>query len=265
MRHLHSCIIASILVVGTADAKIDRFTPNQHNAAEVWRITHDPTMRDWANYHNTDAWSPDGRYISYVHYEPYETIPNEFTHTVAQTNKEIHVYDLHEQRDLVIGNGSNPRWANRHNWLFYLTYHPEDGPPTGRGTHVMWLDLDTGRKTRISYGVASLGETDAVGEPWTPCIRLLCGCCGVRSIDNYRSRDLRKTSSIFNRDVARAGQWSARAEGWGAHRCHTRTGPARTRLDGRITSLIRNLSRNPQQDRSCRTGLCSRRSPCSCN
>ncbi len=46
-------------------AEIERFTPRQGGATVIWRITDNPAQRDWANYHNTEAWNPDGRYICY--------------------------------------------------------------------------------------------------------------------------------------------------------------------------------------------------------
>jgi hypothetical protein len=37
-------------------------TPALGRNRGVWRLTHDPTVRHHANYHNTQCWSPDGRF-----------------------------------------------------------------------------------------------------------------------------------------------------------------------------------------------------------
>ncbi len=53
---------------GEAFAQKARFKPREGTAIEVWRITHDATVRDTANYHNTQCWSHNGRYICYTRY-----------------------------------------------------------------------------------------------------------------------------------------------------------------------------------------------------
>jgi hypothetical protein len=137
-----------------ASAGIERFKPNEGDAIEVWRITKDPSVRDHANYHNMQCWSPDGRYLCFTHHA---SDGRQFGSTSAA---EVHLYDLHEQKDLRIDKGTNPRWANRHNWLFYLRYRPADGPRYGRGTQVMWKNLQTGELTRIGHGIERLKYTD---------------------------------------------------------------------------------------------------------
>ncbi len=150
------CLWAIALLVGcwTLSSPVlgarERFVAREGAAIEVWRITNDPTVRDHANYHNTQCWSPDGRYLC-------------FTHDAA--SDEVHLYDLQRDRDVRVDLGGNPRWANRRNWLFYTRRRPEDGPRHGKGTHVMWLDVATGKQTRIGYGVRQLKETDC-GDRW---------------------------------------------------------------------------------------------------
>jgi hypothetical protein len=117
-------------------------------------MTHDPLVRDHANYHNTQCWSPDGRYLSYVHYAANE---REYG---AQAASEVHLVDLLTQTGVLVDRGDSPRWANKHNWLFYVRFHPQDGPKTEKGTKVIWLDVDTEKKTRIAYGVYYFKETD---------------------------------------------------------------------------------------------------------
>lgn len=144
---LPAALFAFLLLPGPASGQVERFKPRRGDAIEVWRITHDPAVRDHANYHNTQCWSPDGRYLC-------------FTHFAGRIGEEIHVYDLHRDRDLKIDDGEDPRWANRHNWLFYARRRREDGPLDGKGTHVMWRDVDAKTTTRIGYGVRWLKYTD---------------------------------------------------------------------------------------------------------
>lgn len=137
-----------------ADAQVERFKPREGDAIEVWRITNDPTVRDHANYHNTQCWSPDGRYLCFTHFAAND---REFGATSAA---EVHLYDLHQEKNITVDHGTDPRWANRHNWLFYVRHRPEDGPRHEKGIHVMWRDVATNKSTRIAYGVRLLKYTD---------------------------------------------------------------------------------------------------------
>ena len=160
----NNCIIVFFLLfvllfLDITFGQIERFIPKQGGTTELWRITNEPTVRDWANYHNTDAWSPDGRYLCFTHYASDE---HEFGTSAAA---EIHIFDIHEEKEIKVDNGTHPRWANNHNWLIYVHHRPEDGPPTGKGTQVKWLDADSKKLTRIAYGLPALGETDC-GDRW---------------------------------------------------------------------------------------------------
>ena len=117
----------------------------------VANLTNDSTVRDWANYHNTDCWSPDGRYICFTRFASNGEIYG--TNEAA----EVHITDTHTGESQRVDNGLSPRWANRHNWLFYVRY--VDGPLDGEGTEVWWWDLETDRKALIACGVMYLGET----------------------------------------------------------------------------------------------------------
>lgn len=152
-------LIVVILCPNPSFAQIERFKLSEGKAIEVWRITNDPTVRDWVNYHNTQCWSPDGRYICYTHYASDD---KEFG---TSTAAEIHIYDMYKDKDIKVDNGTNPRWANNNNWLFYTRFRPQDGPSHEKGTQVMWLDVDTQKLTRIAYGVRTLKETD-YGDRW---------------------------------------------------------------------------------------------------
>lgn len=155
MRFSLKFFLVLLFISNFAVAGIDRFRPRQGGSTEIWRITHDPSMRHWANYHNCDCWSPDGRYVCYSRSEQYN----------SGAGSDVFIYDLHEDEEIRIDAGSNPRWANNHLWLLYTERVPEDGPADGKGTHVMWYDLKTARHVRIAYGVNHLGETDC-GDRW---------------------------------------------------------------------------------------------------
>ena len=148
VRHL--LVIVSFLLLYFSDAvgQIERFIPAQGGTTEVWRITQDPAMRDWIQYHNKKCWSPDGRYIGYQHYRAYGD----------RSDGEVRVYDLHRDTAITIDRGAQTRMANTHNWVLYLRRNPNAEP--GRESEVWQYDIDSGRKTRIGWGVSSLGETD---------------------------------------------------------------------------------------------------------
>ena len=112
----------------------------------VARLTNDPTVRDWGNYHNAQNWSPNGRYLAYTRYasdgERFGRAP------------EVHVIDLATGNDRRVGAGSSPRWANNQNWLFYIKERRE-GP--NRIGEVWWLDLEKNTQVLVGSGMTSLG------------------------------------------------------------------------------------------------------------
>ena len=76
----------------------------------VWQLTFDPTVRDWANYHNTRCFSPDGRYVCYSHWP-----------AGSKSQATVHLFDLHTETGRQVGQGIEPRWARHHNWLFFVS------------------------------------------------------------------------------------------------------------------------------------------------
>ncbi len=44
-------IVVFFLSAGFVFSQVDRFKVREGRAIEVWRLTDDPTVRDWANYH----------------------------------------------------------------------------------------------------------------------------------------------------------------------------------------------------------------------
>jgi hypothetical protein len=144
-----------LAVCGEAGAQRECFqTPENGPNLDVWRITNDPTVRHWANYHNTQCWSPDGRYLCYTRYGYKVVRERRVEHST------VHVYDLWKDEDRLLDRGHTPRWANTRNWLFYVYEDPTIRPPSEKRIEVRWLDLETDDEVRLCYGVEGLGETD---------------------------------------------------------------------------------------------------------
>lgn len=141
-------LLASLAALpATIPAQIVKFRPPVGEALEVWRITHDPAVRDTANYHNTQCWSPDGRHLAFTRYAADE---KEYGTDAAA---EIRLFDFSTQKEILVERGLNPRWANQHSWLIYNRLRPADGPRNERGTQLVKLDLATGEKVIVGYGV----------------------------------------------------------------------------------------------------------------
>ena len=85
---LGTVILLQVSAAGVLRAEVERFPARDGDALELWRVTNDPLVRDHAEYHNTQCWSPDGRYLSYVHHGADERQYG------AQAAAEIHLFDL---------------------------------------------------------------------------------------------------------------------------------------------------------------------------
>ena len=92
------------------DSAVVRFRAKRGEAIEVWRITHDPAVRDEANYHNTQCWSPDGRYVCLTHHGAGNK--DEYGNERAA---EIHLMDLAEERDIFVDRGIKTVFLSRAN------------------------------------------------------------------------------------------------------------------------------------------------------
>ena len=126
-------------------------TAQGDNTLGVANLTRDYTVRDWANYHNTKSFSPNGRWVCYTRYAA------DGKQYGINSAAEIHVADLHTGQDRLVDNGHSSRWANIHNWLFYLK--APSGGAGSEGAQVWWLDLETDRQVLMGTGINSLGET----------------------------------------------------------------------------------------------------------
>ena len=133
--------LAGSLATGTSSAEIYKFDPRQPEARNlgVWRLTHDPAVRDYGNYHNIQCWSPNGRYTCYTRF--------------AREGSMVHVVDFATGADRFVAKGSWPRWANQHNWLFYVS------------DKIMRYDADTDEHHVISGSVSILGGVDS-SDTW---------------------------------------------------------------------------------------------------
>jgi len=158
--HLLLAVCFSVPLACRAFGEIHKFTVNQPKARNfgVWRLTNDPAIRDEANYHNIQCWSPSGRYTCYTHWGGSKG-PG------GKSSAEVHVVDLMTGKDRLVDKGINPRWANKHNWLFYCHWTGNGAPPYKTGTQVIRYDADTSEKAAITYGMECPGGTDST-DTW---------------------------------------------------------------------------------------------------
>ena len=128
------------LLAGVAGAgRIEFRDPDPKGPRErVWQITDRPNVDHVIEYHNTQCWSPTGRYLAYTAY-----------HT-----GDLWIYDLQEDREIPLGKGGSPRWANKHDWLFFIRSDP-------KGSTLTWRDIASGKEV----GLATENKTD---EVWFP-------------------------------------------------------------------------------------------------
>jgi hypothetical protein len=107
-------VMASLVAGQPARAAREEFqTPGNGANLGVWRLTNEPSIRHWAEYHNTQCWSPDGRYVSYTRWAPSPDLGR-----FGSSGIEVQVYDTHKNESRLIERGLEPRWARHRNWLF---------------------------------------------------------------------------------------------------------------------------------------------------
>jgi hypothetical protein len=150
-KNITTLLLKTLVVIVTMTRfcqAIDKFIANQEYQTQLWRITDNPTLRDWANYHNTNSWSCDGRYICWEQYA-YLTKPR--YPSERGSNSKVYIMDLKTGEKYLVGSGSNPRWARRSNRLFYIE----------SGDKVVCYDADKKSLSFLAEGIQWLGETDS--------------------------------------------------------------------------------------------------------
>jgi len=153
-------VVLSFFCMTFSHAQIEKFQPRQKDAqvVEVWRLTNEPGYRDWGSYHSTECFSPNGRYIAYIHFgadanELVLPLKQDMAHEDlyhpygTPGGRKIVVFDLSLNKPVNIDLGkelNNPRWAFNHNWLFYNK---------SKTNELMWLDVDNARITKLADGI----------------------------------------------------------------------------------------------------------------
>ena len=149
-RLVYLIVLALILAHPVHAQKVVFSAPG--NNFGVWRLTHDPHIRDWANRYNTQCFSANGRFVCYTHF------PSGENETAT-----VRIFDLHKDEERVVGPGFNPRWTKQSNCLIYSTKNTDKAKGDATGVANMLHDANTGTtKVLVTHlGAALLGETDA--------------------------------------------------------------------------------------------------------
>lgn len=146
MRALVPIALLSLTVL--ADAQVERFVPPQDTQTQMWRLTDDPSWRDWAEYHIRNCWSPDGRYVATTRYRNFNTS--------ADGGPFVRVFDV-ASGEVVreFARANYPRWANHHRWLLFI-----QRPDGATLWNIMWWDLDADRLVQLEGHSSYLGGVD---------------------------------------------------------------------------------------------------------
>jgi hypothetical protein len=120
---------------------------------EMWLLAEDPIVRNYINYHNTQCFSFDGRYIC----------TENFANPNSKAGRQIMIIDLETEENIFIENGRDPRWAKTSNTLYYVhnvTDTVADSYKTDypSGLEVKKYDVATKTNSILCYGVENLGE-----------------------------------------------------------------------------------------------------------
>ncbi|MGB0578352.1 MAG: hypothetical protein ACPGVU_01500 [Limisphaerales bacterium] len=102
----------------------------------VWQLTHDPAVRHWANYHNVQSFSPDGRYVCYIAQYP-------------DKREGMKIFDLWKNEEISLGPGVNPRWAKHHNWLFFAHFNDAKRTKDVPGKETIMYDVEARKRTVV--------------------------------------------------------------------------------------------------------------------
>ena len=147
MQKLRSVVIVSIgiLVIFStppsyAQRKVFNDDRPETKAIELWRITHDPKNRHHTIYHDSNPFSPTGRYMVYVLTE------DKLGKSRSQkTSSRLVVYDLMFDKEIWRSPyaGSWPVWARRSDRIFW-----SDGTK-GHKQNVWQVEIPSGALTKI--------------------------------------------------------------------------------------------------------------------
>lgn len=160
-------IVTIVFLSASPTTQVDHATivcfADRHSEGKVieyWSLTHDLAVRDWANYHNQNCWSPDGRYLCHTHFSSFHKGAADSYDAAFKPGREPpggHIIDLHTREKVAMGPGGTPRWAKQHNWLFFSQRNLTS---TGEPCQVCRYDCATGETDVITTGMKHLGSTD---------------------------------------------------------------------------------------------------------
>ena len=152
--------LAFLLAALSAGAEIHKFTVDQEGVKNygVWRLTHDPAVRDEGNYHNLTCFSHNGRYTCYTRWAGGGKYGGKGT-------AEIHVVDLMTGESRYVDQGLHPRWGNTRNWLIFSQYTHNGEPEWQTGSRLIRYDAETGDRVVIAHGMEIPGGFDAT-DTW---------------------------------------------------------------------------------------------------
>ena len=152
--HFFFVLVVALAASPLCHAQIDKFYPVLQPNLEVWKLTDEPARRHWINYHTTQAWSPDGRYVAIERSEPHTYLSG--TQWIADPDTtDTFVFDFADEALVNLGRGTTPRWAKQSNRLFYIERD------SGENHKVIRHDLESGQKTVMATGFVRLDETDS--------------------------------------------------------------------------------------------------------
>ena len=140
LRQASRVVALALLLVGVARAGRIEFRDSDPKGPRerIWQITDRPNVDHVIQYHNTQCWSPSGRYLCYNGYQ----------------TGDLWIHDLQEDRETALGKAGSPRWAKKHDWLFFI----RSGP---KGSTLTWRDIASGKEV----GLATENKDD---EVWFP-------------------------------------------------------------------------------------------------
>ncbi|MBN1675002.1 MAG: hypothetical protein JXR37_28425 [Kiritimatiellae bacterium] len=152
LKAVGAALVFTVWFGAGSRAEIRKFRAAGRNFG-VWRLTHDPAIRDEADYHNIQCWSSNGRYTCYTHWGGDEG-PG------GKDSAEVHVVDLATGEDRLVDEGINPRWAKHSHRLFYCHFTHNGKPWHETGTQLIRYDADTGEKVVITHGMLTPSGLD---------------------------------------------------------------------------------------------------------